>query len=850
METIREILLWEQPEPVKPQFMFEMSRRAAAKNYLVLGKYGFDFDKTIRAQVNSPVAYGSEFKPANILEPLFGRHPFWPRLKDILSNGSDWQLEPISEEARQQDLREALDRGNHKGAQRKLDVLIELVSKDVEHGYGLVLPLRKLDSIPGSLLAPMNIAGQNTIDEFGRIIEKDRLTHDQSFEFSSGTSLNSRVREGYLLPILIGAVIKRLMNWAVAARNKFPGCKIVCIKNDYKSAFRRMHLNGNIVAQTMTQIPELDLAIASLRLTFGGRPNPSEWGAASESITDLANAILHCDEWDPDKLFAPSSLDIPPAAELPDEMPFAEGKELIVDVPVDPRGTNEVYIDDIIGLAVDFPGSGNANRIERAALLAIYTAARALSPNEPIPRETMEARNKLFAEAAAEEIKRVLGWICNFRRLMISLPDDKARAWIGDVITMLETGRVAADFLESSIGRFVNVGMIIPQVHHFLSRLRSLLRRAKKRRLPAPIDEDCKADLRLLKRVLELANDGISMNNLVYRKPTHPSRVDACPFGIGGYSVRRGGIAWRWYLPEELLFRASVNLLEHLAHIVQIWYEILCGSLRKGDCALVMGDSTTSTGWYKKSNFDVDPELNPEGTSKTMAPIEAEVRNDVCRHHALTVLENEIVEYAQWFKGEENVVADSLSRDDDRTDEELTTILKTHCSSQVPEDFKILRLPKEIDSWLTSVLQRLPVKEQLRSKHTRTKIGRGGGGSSGPSQLDSNMTFSSMDSNEPRESNSWVPSPWLSVKDDFPDRLMIPWLRAQSEIPFHMWHRPSETMTARTPHWTRTATLADFYRTSIERLKIKTLRQNSRKLSQASSLKSCLTRMPQSNNEP
>ena len=345
MDTIREVLRWKQPEPAKPQFIFEMSKRAAQKNYLVLGKHNFDFDKAIRAQANSPVAYGSEFKPAEILEPLFSRHPFWQRWKDILTNGSDWQLEPISEEARLLDLQEALDRGNHKGAQKKVETLIELVSKDVKYGYGVVLPLQKISSIPGSLLAPMNIAGQNTIDEFGRMIEKDRLTHDQSFEFSSGTSLNSRVQEEYLLPIMIGAVIKRLMNWAVAARNKFPGCKIVCIKDDYKSAFRRMHLNGRVAVQTMTQIPELDLAIASLRLTFGGRPNPSEWGAASESITDLANAILHCDEWDHDELFAPSSLLIQPAEALPDEVPFAEGKELIIDVPVDPRGINEVYID-------------------------------------------------------------------------------------------------------------------------------------------------------------------------------------------------------------------------------------------------------------------------------------------------------------------------------------------------------------------------------------------------------------------------------------------------------------------------------------------------------------------------
>ena len=169
----------------------------------------------------------------------------------------------------------------------------------------------------------------------------------------------------------------------------------------------------------------------------------------------------------------------------------------------------------------------------------------------------MEARNKLATEAAAEEIKRVLGWICNFRTLMISLPDDKAKAWTADIKAMLEAGKVAADALESSIGRFVNVGTIIPQVHHFLSRLRSLLKRAKKRRLPAPIDENCKADLLLMKRVLKLANGGISMNNLVCRKPTHPSRVDACPFGLGG--TQSGKEA---YLGDGIYQKSSFS--EHL----------------------------------------------------------------------------------------------------------------------------------------------------------------------------------------------------------------------------------------------------------------------------------------------
>ena len=201
-------------------------------------------------------------------------------------------------------------------------------------------------------MAPMNIQRQDTIDEFGRIIPKDRLTHDQSYKWKSGTSVNSR---------------------AVAARRKYPNRRIL----DYKSAYRRCHLHGETAIQTCTQLPDLELAIVTLRLTFGGAPGLYEWRVISESICDLAIAILvQHNDWDPTKLHPPSQNLIPERAVLDDSIPFGEGRELIVDVPVDPRGTADVYIDDTIGLTVDLPKSSNCERLEAAILLAIHTAAR------------------------------------------------------------------------------------------------------------------------------------------------------------------------------------------------------------------------------------------------------------------------------------------------------------------------------------------------------------------------------------------------------------------------------------------------------------------------------------------
>jgi hypothetical protein len=154
-----------------------------------------------------------------------------------------------------------------------------------------------------------------------------------------------------------------------------------------------------------------------------------------------------------------------------------------------------------------------------------------------------------------------------------------------------------------------------------------------------------------------------------YRCPPNVYRSDSCPAGLGGYSHK--GFAWRYYLPKDLKFQASNNLLEHLAAIITPWVDILTGRLKEGDCALSMTNNTTSEGWLKKTNFIKD--------NKEL--IQATIQLEVARHHTTNYLLRGIQEYSQWFRGANNNVADALSRDDDRSDDELTNILCTHCYS-------------------------------------------------------------------------------------------------------------------------------------------------------------------------
>ena len=223
------------PCPSPPLFKFELTKEVAARNFCILTKFNMSIEKALEAQASSPLGYRSEFRKPDTLRPLLQLHPNWERFERLLNNGSDWPLDPISEEEREQDVHEALEFGNHRGAELEPDLLTLLVNSDVTYGFAVPFPLPKMLRVPGILFAPLNIQDQNTINSMGRIVPTKRLTHDQSFKFSaSGTSVNSRTRKDELLPCVYGGVVRRLVNWAVAARRKHPTTRIFATKIDFK----------------------------------------------------------------------------------------------------------------------------------------------------------------------------------------------------------------------------------------------------------------------------------------------------------------------------------------------------------------------------------------------------------------------------------------------------------------------------------------------------------------------------------------------------------------------------------------------------------------------------------------
>ena len=787
-----------------PEFIFEHTLKAASHNWSVLSKYNVDLGQALTAQSGTQLDYGSEFKSHSLLELIFQHHPLWTRLQSQLIKGVSFPLEPQSDESKRQDTIEALEFGNHRGAKDHPGLLKQMMTKDVEAGYSLILPLDKILKIKGALMSPMNIVEQATINEKGNMIMKKRLTHNQSMEYGSGTSLNSRTKIDELQDAMYGSCLLRVIHQIVHLRLKYPANRILIQKIDYKSAYRRGHLNADTAIQTITQHTELNTAYVALRMTFGGRPNPNFWGDISEPITDLANALLKSDDWDPSILRSPVQHLVPPTIANNEHKPFAKALPLAVDLPNDDIKA-DVYIDDTTTITVDI--KDNEKKGRAAVLLAMAIVGRNYDAFDPIFRPELVSLAKLAAEGAMEESKVLLGWRLDTRELTISLTDDKLKAWSDDINIILSNGCSCFDELETLIGRLGHMAAVLPYSRHFMSRIRSLMWTAKNRR-QIKLNDNVKDDLEFHKQFLKIANSGINLNLLTYRKITHAYRGDACPKGIGGYSAT--GRGWRWEIPEMLRYRATLNMLEHIAAIIGPWIDIIEGNLPPLSCILSMTDSTTAEGWLRKSNFKCSDDESEEMTKAKI---------DISRDHALRLLKHNCKDYSQWFPGEENDVSDSLSRDFHLSPPELTHLYHTLIPKQTPQNFTISQLPPEIESFLFSMLRSLPGETQQLERHMTSKLSRGAAGRVSSEASASGTTSSYQNFQKDNKPSSCPLSPKQLGQENFLETIIHPFTARQSKPPWATFQRPSETMTNSTHDLMPTQRLAAFYSSSTKAIK-------------------------------
>jgi len=156
--------------------------------------------------------------------------------------------------------------------------------------------------------------------------------------------------------------------------------------------------------------------------------------------------------------------------------------------------------------------------------------------------------------------------------------------------------------------------------------------------------------------------------------------------------------------------------------VISIWIDVLSDSIEPESCILRRTNSTSASGWLRKTNF---------ADSK-----EEKVQMTTARLLVNLVINSKCCLYSQRFPGDENVVADALSRDFYLSNTDLSNLIIFLFPSQVPFGLSIQDLPTEISSWLTCLLLNHLSKEQWSKAPTRSKLLHG---------TDTNPTYCPLD---------------------------------------------------------------------------------------------------------
>jgi hypothetical protein len=455
-----------------------------------------------------------------------------------------------------------LERGNHKSAAERPEVTQRLLKRDVTYGFAMACEPSIVQDLKGAMVQPCGVARQFSLQADGSRAEKERLTHDLSFDAQNRqVSVNNRIDMSQYPEMVYGWCLLRILHFVVALRLAHPTKRVFISKFDFLDAYKRVAHSARSIVQTVIVFREI--AYIALRLTFGGSANPPAWCAISEMVTDLSNKIALAPQYEPSKIPVPGFTALT-FNELPDSEPIAPARQMAVEVPTALDSRHDCFIDDIVQIFLDT--EANRRRMPGVVPLAVFATCRPhAGPDKPVIRRPLLSPEKLIAEGSPAEIQIVLGWELNTRILRLLLPFDKFTAWTGDIIVIISRGSVTAGDPASLVGRLNHTGYVTPLTRHFINRLRARtdIRRPDLQRITLTKAE--LEDLLLWLKLLCRANDGIALNRIVRRQPSRVTFSDSCPYGMGGFLL--SGRAWRLRIPKEscLYGQSTAN------NILELW---------------------------------------------------------------------------------------------------------------------------------------------------------------------------------------------------------------------------------------------------------------------------------------
>ena len=132
-----------------------------------------------------------------------------------------------------------------------------------------------------------------------------------------------------------------------------------------------------------------------------------------------------------------------------------------------------------------------------------------------------------------------------------------------------------------------------------------------------------------------------------------------------------------------------MNLLEFMAAFLTIQFALSIKTDRSYPHRILsFTDSSSTLGQLFRSNFNTDSH---------------KLHDKVARDLAWFCTNNNVSLFGQHIPGENNIIADSLSRDFHLNDSNLTATILSFLPKQEQQNFKILNHPTDITSWMDSL---------------------------------------------------------------------------------------------------------------------------------------------------
>lgn len=450
-------------------------------------------------------------------------------------------------------------RGNHKSARTDLHskILREAYEKEVSHGWQIPTTVECSKKLRNVLIIPLVVACQMAVNAEGNYVDKYRVTHNCSFNYSFGFSLNSAVDMESIPDCRYGKALLRYLHQIHVARLKHPNVKIYQVKTDLDAAYRRIHVMPSIAKLQISVINKI--AYIGSRLPFGSSPVPFLYSIISDVIFDLNNDILEEPDWNYNELHSPNTHKFSHKVIMDKDIPFGQAKTLLPPVPFR-QCFVDGYIDD--GMAACLDLHDNVTRLQHAVPLAVHTIFRPLG-EEILPRKDPLSDKKLQGEDAPSEQNIVLGWDINTRTFRVQLPVHKNIARNKDIATIIKNRSTNFDEIKSILGRLTREVTIFFPGRFFLNRIRNLERRCIKFGTQNISSEENK-DFQLWTIFLDnITTAGVSINNVIFTSYDIICWPDASEHGLGGYTS--SGLAFSYEIPTKYKGIFHINLLEFLA---------------------------------------------------------------------------------------------------------------------------------------------------------------------------------------------------------------------------------------------------------------------------------------------